>query len=269
MKKKHIAVALLTSSIAFSTIAVSDTTTIDLQDLPSGTTLIDNKWQRNDVTIPGVGTFPVLQHISVPYKKTTSDGFGAITLSPIVNFNDNSHIHVSGGDGNPNTPTTPFIHGDVGGVFISGSGSLETFSFQSMDILTAALQSNISHSNPTITVRGYFGGTNNMMTGTTEADGITLLYTGGSKVAEATLVNGNTGTFDFLAADTGFSEVDYVEFSFTDFYRQKPSVVGHTELDFKFDNIVVGIVAETPETPDPPTHPLSPTAHLPPIPLSL
>jgi len=270
MKKNHIAIALLISTIAFTTIAVSDTTTIDLQDVPSGTTLISNTWQLNEVTIPGVGTFNVKQNTSIPYKKNTNDGLGEIILSPIVNLNDNSHIHVSGGDGDPNTPTKPFIHGDVGGVFIAGSGSLETFSFHSMDILTAILQSDkISHSNSTITVRGFLGGTNNMMTGDTEADAITMQYNGGAKVAETTLFNGVTGTFDFLAADTGFSEVDYIEFSFTDFYRQKPSSLGDTTLEFDFDNIVVGTIIDVPDTPDTPPDALSPTAHLPPIPLSL
>jgi len=242
MRKHFIPAAIL---IAASSFTAQATTTINLQGF-SGT-LIDNKWQDvetdlADLGIPGlVGIVINRTQTAKPYSTETADGLGAVTLSPIVDFNDNSHIHVNGGDGNPATPTTPFIHGDVGGVFIDGSGSLDTFSFQSMDILHSVLESDsIGHPNTTITARGFLGGTNNMLTGITEANGTTLKYTGGAKVAEATLLNGATGIFDFLAADSGFGEVDYVEFFFTDFYRLKPASLGDGALDFQFDNIVVG-----------------------------
>ena len=252
MKKKLITTAVLMAANTFTTQATATTITIDLQDVPALTTTIANLWQRNDITVPGLGTFPnVLQHITPPYSKTSGDGLGAVTLSPISNFNDDSHIHVNGGDGDPTTPTTPFIHGDVGGVFIDGSGSYETFSFQSMDILHSALQADgaVTSANSTITVRGFLGGVNNMLTGTTEVDNpltleidesTHLLYKGGEQVATAIINNGFEGTFDFLTADAGFSEVDYVEFFFTDFYRFKPSSMGEGALDFEFDNIVIG-----------------------------
>ena len=232
MQKYFIPLVTLIAAISFTTQATA-ATTIDLQDFNG--TLIDNKWQ--DLSAVGIG----IVQTSSPYSKSSADGSGSITLSPIVDFGDNSHIHVNGGDGNAATPTTPFIHGDVGGIFIDGSGSLDTFSFQSMDILHSTLLSvGITHANATITVRGFLGGTNNMLTGITEADGTTLKYTGGEQVAEATLLNDVTGTFDFLAADPRFSKVDYVEFFFTDFYRLKPSSEGDEGLDFEFDNIVIG-----------------------------
>jgi len=266
MKKNHIIVVILLTTSLFAPYTAAETTTIDLQDFTE--TLIDNKWQDFSAIF---GSSFSRFHSSKPYSTVTTDGLGSITLSPIVNFNDNSHIHVSGGDGNPSTPTIPFIHGDVGGVFIDGTGSLDTFSFQSMDIISSSLQSNNLHPHPTITVRGFLGGTNNMLTGITEADGTTLQYNGGSQVAEATLSNGSTGTFDFLAADPGFAEVDYIEFFFTDFYREKPSsTASDTTLEFKFDNIVITAVSDTPPTPPtpppPPSDELSPTAKLPPIP---
>ncbi len=243
MRKHFIPAAILIAASSFTTQATA-TTTIDLQGF-SGT-LIDNKWQ--DFSAIGFGIIQT----ATPYSTSSADGTGSITLSPIVDFDDNSHIHVNGGDGNAATPTTPFIHGDVGGVFIDGSGSLDTFSFQSMNILHSALKSTdptVTHQNATLTVRGYLGGTNNMLTGITEIDnpstsdineGKHLLYKGGEQVAQTTLFNGVTGIFDFLAADSGFSEVDYVEFFFTDFYRLKPSSMGKPELEFQFDNIVVG-----------------------------
>jgi len=252
MKKKHISTALFIASSSFASIATA-TTTIDLQDVEAGTTGINNIWQRNTVTIPNVGTFPnVLQHVTNPYSKTSSDGTGAVTLSPIIDFNDDAHIHISGGDGDPSTATTPFIHGDVGGVFIAGSGIYDTFSFQSMDVLHSVLKSTdpeIAHQNATLTVRGFLGGTNNMLTGTTEIDdpttpgideSIHLLYKGGEQVATAIINDDFEGTFNFLATDAGFGEVDYVEFFFTDFYRFKPSSLGNDGLDFAFDNIVIG-----------------------------
>jgi len=234
MRKHFIPAAILIAASSFTTQATA-TTTIDLQGFNG--TLIDNKWQ--DFSAIGFG----IVQTATPYSTSSADGTGSITLSPIVDFGDNSHIHVSGGDGNAATPTTPFIHGDVGGVFIDGSGTLDTFSFQSMDILHSVLQSDtLGHPNATITVRGFLGGINNMMTGVTEADGTTLKYTGGAQVAAATLLNGVTGKFDFLAADSGFGNVDYVEFFFTDFERIKPSSLGDTALDFEFDNIVVSAV---------------------------
>jgi len=241
MQKHSIPAAILIVASSFTTQATA-TTTIDLQGF-SGT-LIDNKWQ--DFSALGFG----IVQTATPYSTSSANGTGSITLSPIVDFDDNSHIHVNGGDGNAATPTTPFIHGDVGGVFIDGSGSLDTFSFQSMDILHSVLQSDtLGHANATITVKGFLGGTNNMLTGITEIDnpstpdideGKHLLYKGGEQVAQATLLNGVTGTFDFLAADSGFGEVDYVEFFFTNFERMKPSSMGDGALDFEFDNIVVG-----------------------------
>jgi len=241
MNKNFISAAILIAASTFTAQAIA-TTTIDLQDY-SGT-LIDNKWQDFS-PIFGPGFEKV--HSSTPYTINTSDNKGTLTLSPIVNFGDNSHIHVNGGDGNPSTPTTPFIHGDVDGVFIDGSGSHERFSLQSMDVLNAVLQSDgVSHPNATVTVRGFLGGINNMMTGTTEADGVTMLYAGGNKVAETTIANDFTGPVNFLALDANFSEVDYVEFFFTDFYRIKAAPLGDTVLEFDFDNIVVGDVISTP-----------------------
>ena len=236
MKKNYFSVAMIVAASAF-TAQASATTIIDLQDVPAGTTLIDNKWQ--DLSVILGPAFKVV-HPSSPYSKGTSDGLGSITMSPIVDFNDNSHIHVGGGDGNPSTPTVPFIHGDVGGVFFDGVGSHDVFSFQSMKVNHAELQSNLPSSNATITVRGYLGGVNGMIDGIVESNGTTMKYKGGIQVAEATLLNGGTGVFNFLAADAGFGEVDYVEFFFTDFYRLKPSSLGDTDLDFEFDNVVVG-----------------------------
>jgi hypothetical protein len=233
MKKNFISAAVLIAASSFTAQAVA-TTTIGLQDVSAGTTLIDNKWQIFSFSGPN----PV--QTSSPYSKATSDGLGDITLSPIVNFNDNSHIHVNGGDGNPSTPTVPFIHGDVGGVFVSGSGSHDVFSFQSMDVNHAVLQSTLGNPNATITVRGFLGGVNGMTEGILEPNRTTMKYKGGTQVAETTIANGFTGTIDFLAANAGFCEVDYVEFFFTDFYRVKPSSLGDTALDFEFDNIVVG-----------------------------
>jgi len=243
MKKNSIAIAFLLTTSSFATQA---TTTIDLQDFTG--TLIDNKWQDFSAIF---GPTAARTHSSAPYSTATTDGLGSVTLSPIVNFDDNSHIHVSGGDGDPATATTPFIHGDVGGVFIDGSGSHDTFSFQSMDILHSALQADgaVTSVNSTITVRGFLGGVNNMLTGITEVDDLSttdidesthLLYKGGNQVASAIINNGFEGNFNFLTADAGFAEVDYVEFFFTDFYRFKPSSMGEENLDFQFDNIVIG-----------------------------
>ncbi len=234
MIKTKLSIFLIAASMTLSTQSLANaTTTIGLQDFNG--TLIDNKWQ--DFTAFGFG---ILQ-TSAPYSKTTSDGAGEITLSPIVDFNDNSHIHVNGGDGNPATPTTPFIHGDVGGVFLDGSDSHDIFSFRSMHIEKAILQSDtIGHPNATVTIRGFLGGHNGMMDGTVEADGTTMLYKGGAQVAEATINNGFSGTLDLLSLHSGFGEVDYVEFFFTDFYRIKPSSLGDTALDFEFDDIVIG-----------------------------
>jgi len=227
MRTKFISAAIIFAACSGFTSQASAVTTIDLKDFDG--TLINNSW---------FGTF---QPPSVaPFETINTAGDGSIFLAPIVNNSDSSHIHVNGGNG-IGSNATPFIHGDVGGVFIDGTGTLDKFSFQSMDILHSVLQSDSTgHPNATITVRGFLGGINNMMTGVTEADGITMLYNGGSQVATATLLNGVTGTFDFLAADSGFDEVDYVEFFFTDFYRLKPSSLGDTALDFEFDNIVVG-----------------------------
>ena len=239
MKKTFLTAAILVAASALSTQATAATTTIDLQSF-SGT-LIDNKWQ--DFSAFGLGIIQT----SAPYTTNTSDGLGSVTLSPVMSLNDPSHIHVGGGDGNSATPTIPFIHGDVGGVFIDGAGSLDVFSFQSMDVLTAVLQSDsLTHPNATVTVRGYLGGVNGMMNGTVEADGITMQYNGGAQVAQATITETTLGTFDFLAADAGFGEVDYVEFFFSDFYRVTPSSLGDTALQFDFDNIVVGTVSAVP-----------------------
>jgi len=248
MKKiRSVAILLVATSTLVTQTSAYATTTIGLQDF-SGI-VIDNKWidDVTDLTALGYGIITTRKQIAKPYTTQTSDGLGSITLSPVVDFNDNAHLHVVGGDGKPNTPTTPYMHGDAGGVFIDGSGSYETFSFQSMDILSSVLQSNnVIHQNPTITVRGFLGGVNNMMTGETEADDVSMLYKGGAQVAEATLLNGVTGTFDFLAADTGFGEVDYVEFFYTDFYRYKPVLATDSALQIDFDNIVVGNAISTP-----------------------
>jgi len=252
MKKiRSIALLIVTTSALFTQTSANASTTLGLQGFTG--TLIDNKWtddvfDLSTLGIPGLTGFQTTRKQSAkPYTMQTSDGLGTMTLSPIVDFEDNSHIHVNGGDGNPGTQTTPYIHGDVGGVFFDGSGSHEKFSFQSMNILTSALQSNgITHQHPTITVRGFLGGTNNMMTGVTEADGTSLLYKGGTQVAETTLNNGVTGSINFLTADAGFAEVDYVEFFFTDFYRFKPASSGDTSLAFYFDDVVIGEVVSIP-----------------------
>lgn len=243
MKKNYFSAALLVVASTFTAQAIAVTTgavttTIDFQDMPSGTTLINNLWFIQ------AGS---LLHLDPPYSKATSDVLGTISVAPIVGLNDSAHIHVNGGDGNPATPTVPFIHGDVGGVFISGTGSHSAFSFSSMDVLDAVLQSdNLIHPNATVTVRGFKGGVNGMLDGIVEADGTTMQYSGGSKVAETTIANGFTGTVDFLAQDAGFGDVDYVEFFFTDFYRQLPSSLGDGAFDFKFDNIVVDTAAVVP-----------------------
>lgn len=241
MKKKILAVvagAMLAS--AFSAQAI---TTVNLADFDG--TLIDNKWQKFSFSGPD----PV--RTSEPFVTTSSDGTGTMTISPIVNFNDNSHIHVNGGSG-AGSDATPFIHGDVGGVYFDGTGSLNTFSFQSMDVNNSVLQAAllngtpITHPNQTITVRGFLGGTNGMETGTLESDGVTMKYDGGSQVAETTVANGFTGNIDFLAIDSGFGEVDYVEFFFTDFYGIKPSsTVADAALLLDFDNVVVGAAVTT------------------------
>jgi len=247
MKKKLISAAFLIAVSAF-TAQASATTTIDLQNY-SGT-LIDNKWQTQIIVVPGFGSFENTSQTSTPYSKDTTDGLGSITLSPIINFNDNSHIHVNGGSG-AGSNATPFIHGDVGGVFVDGSGSHDSFSFQSMKVNHAVLQSTLGNPNSTITVRGYLGGVNGMTEGVVESDNITMKYKGGTKVAETTIANGFTGTINFLAANAGFGEVDYVEFFFTDFYRLKPSSLGDTALDFEFDNIVVGAAGAVSSVPIP------------------
>jgi len=264
-KNRSVAILLIATSTLAAQTSANATTTIGLQGF-SGT-LIDNKW-IDDVTdfshlnIPGLTTVTTRKQSAKPYTTQTSDGLGTITFSPIVDFEDNSHIHVNGGDGNQNTPTTPYIHGDVGGVFFDGSGSHEKFSFQSMNIFTSILQSTgITHQNPTITVRGFLGGTNNMMTGVTEADGTSLLYKGGSQVAQTILKNGVTGPINFLTADAGFGEVDYVEFFFSDFYRFKPSSHGDGQLSFYFDDIVIGEAISI-STPPPATVPVPAAAWL-------
>lgn len=234
MKKNFISAVIFVATNVFAAQAAA-TATIDLQDFNG--TLIDNKWQQFDF----VGPDPF--QTSTPYSTATDDRAGSITLSPIIDFNDNSHIHVSGGDGNPATPTIPFIHGDVGGFFLDGEGSHNLFSLHSMDVLIAALQSdNVVHDNASITVRGYRGGVNGMIEGIVQLDGITMQYSGGALVAETTIDNGFVGVVDFLAADVGFGAVDHVEFFFTDFYRVKPSSFGDTALTFEFDNIQVAAV---------------------------
>jgi len=231
--------------VAASTFSLQATSAINLDLQGFNGTLIDNKWQT--IELPS-GAITV--QTAKPYTKTAGDE--SATLSPIVDFNDNSHIHVNGGDGNPGTPTVPFIHGDVGGVFIDGAGSLNNFAFKSMDVLgTSVLQSNsLTHPNATITVRGFKGGVNGMMEGIVEADGVTMKYNGGTQVASTIIDDSFSGTYDFLAADAGFGDVDYVEFFFTDFYRQKPSSMGDGALEFTFDNVMIG-AAETAPVPVP------------------
>ena len=234
MKKKLISATLLILANSFATQASAITTNtviLDLQDYHlSG---INNQWFN-------IGDPNNLYHATEPYTKTTTDGTGSITLSPIIDVADTGHIHVSGALSS-STPTLPYMHGDVNGIFIAGSGSLSTFSLQSMDILGAIFKtSDITHNNATVTVRGYLGGTNGMMTGVAESD-MTMVYKDGPQVASATITeNDEFSSFNFLNADSGFDEVDYVEFFFTDFYRFKTVDAGDDELLLEFDNIVVG-----------------------------
>jgi len=251
MKKIRSAAILLVAASTLATqTSANATTTIGLQNFNGS--LIDNKW-TDDVTdlstldLGLTGFVTTRKQDAKPHTVLTSDGLGSITLSPVVDFEDNGHIHVIGGDGNPGTQTFPYMHGDAGGVFIDGSGSHEKFSFQSMDILSSVLQSEqVPHVHSTLTVRGFLGGVNNMMTGVTEADGTSMLYKGGAQVAQTILQNGVTGTIDFLAADPGFGEVDYVEFFYTDFYRFKPVLSTDQSLSIEFDNITVGKAITTP-----------------------
>jgi len=239
MRTPIISAAIIIAASAFSSQSIASTTTIDFQDY--GSSGISNQWFNT-------GDLNNLFHAIAPYTKTSSDGLGSITVSPIGDVADTAHIHVSG-SGSSTTPTLPFIHGDVGGVFIDGSNSLSTFSLQKMDILQAVLKSNspeFTHSNYSVTVRGFLGGTNGMMTGSAESD-MTMVYKGGSQVATATITEADAShTFDFLNADNNFREVDYVEFFFTDFYRFQPTTAQDTALLFEFDNIVVGEVSAVP-----------------------
>jgi len=240
MKKKIISASLLIFASTFTSHASAvpvNSATLDLQDYHlSG---INNQWFNT-------GDLNNLFHGLSPYTKSSTDGTGSITLSPIVNVADAGHIHVSGALSS-DTPTLPYIHGDVGGIFIAGSNSLSTFSLHSMDILATAFRSNADvHQNATVTVRGYLGGTNGMMTGSAESD-MTMIYKGGSQVASAIITENDAfQAFDFLNSDTGFGEVDYVELFFTDFYRYKPVDSGDTALLLEFDNILVGTAISTP-----------------------
>ncbi len=226
MKQLFLSTVLVAAS-AFTTQAAA-TTTINLQNFNG--TLIDNQWFDFGGS---------MLHTSPAYSTPTSDGLGSLVLSPVIDgAGDASHIHVSGGCG-AGCDATPFIHGDVGGVYIDGTGSHETFSLQSMNVIHAVLNSaELSNPNTTVTVRGFLGGTNGMEN--PAATGNVFEYVGGAQVAETTISNGFSGIVDFLAADAGFGAVDYVEFFFTDFYTLKPSSFGDTTLEFEWDNIVIG-----------------------------
>ena len=248
MKKNYFALVALLAASVF-TAQVSATTTINLVNY-SGT-LVDNQWFEFGGTA---------LHTSPPHETVNAAGDGSVFLSPVISGpGDASHIHVNGGGGT-GSDATPFIHGDVGGVYIDGAGTLNTFSLQSMDVNHAVLQAVdangvlIPHDNQTVTVRGYLGGVNGMQDGVISTAGSvygeTMRYEGGVQVASAIITEGDEGAaFNFLQADAGFGEVDYVEFFFTDFYRVKPSIFGDAALDFEFDNIVVGGVVSAVPVP--------------------
>lgn len=230
---------LITLMLFFSGSTFAVTTILDFNDVQENP---KNNW----ASVPNT---TIIYRAQSPYTTTTSIGGSGNTaiVAPLINgFNSGDHLHTGASEEGGASDIEFYTHTDTGGIYFNvvdqptEEHTLQAFAFKSLDIISHDFDDSVltetSPSYTSYTIKGYKGGLNGMESGGQKTEGA-FSYVGGQEVASVVLTKDTPlGVFDFLAADSGFGDVDHVEMYFTDYYRTTTVAV---VLDFRFDDVAI------------------------------